>query len=186
MADDVNIRITGLPEFISRLRALSLDMQRKVTRAGAMAAGNVFRKAAVANAPILQKPDTRKNNPRVPGTLQKAVYAARSRIKSKPGKELIVVGVRSDKASAARGKGAFYWRFVENGHLVRGPGQKIKGGTNRATLERNRLKAGGAKFVPPVFFMKRAFSDNQDAAIKAFNERIEKRIQKANKELNER
>lgn len=186
MADDINIRITGLPEFSRRLRALSLDMQRKVTRAGAMAAGNIFRKAAVANAPMRQEPYGNTKAPRVPGTLKKAIYAARSRVRSKPGKELIVVGVRSGKQASARGKGAFYWRFVENGHLVRGPGQKIKGGTNRATLERNRLKAGGAKFVPPVFFMKRAFADNQDAAITAFNERIEKRIQKANKELNER
>lgn len=186
MADGVDVRITGLPEFKSRLRALSNDVQRKVTRAGAVAAGNVFRKAAVANAPVLQKADTRKNNPRVPGTLKKAIYAARSRNRSKAGMELIVVGVRAGRQAAASGKSAFYWRFVEGGHLVRGPGQKIKGGRNRAGLERARLKASGAKFVPPVYFLRRAFADNQDAAVTAFNARMEKRIEKATRELNER
>jgi HK97 gp10 family phage protein len=186
MADGVDVKFLGLPEFSTRLRALSFDMQRKIVRAGATAAGVIFRNAAIANAPTLKQRDTRKVNPRVAGTLKKSIYAARSKVKSKPGIEVIVIAARSGGKAAKSGKSAFYWRFVEAGHLARGRGQKVKGGTRRAGLERARLKASGAKFVPPVEFLKRAFKDNQDAAVKAFNSRIAARITKAQRELNER
>jgi HK97 gp10 family phage protein len=186
MADGVEVKITGLPAFSVRLKELSADMQRKVIRAGSMAAANIFRKAAVANAPSLKKPDTRKKNPRVPGTLKKAIFAGRSKKRSTPGKEMIVVGVRSGGKAAKTNRDAFYWRFVEDGHLVRHSGQKIKGGKKRAGLERTRLKAANATFVPAVKFMARAFKDNQDAAIAAFNKRLEARIQKAQRDLNVR
>lgn len=186
MADAVSAKMTGIPAFSTRLKALSGDMQRKVVRAGAMAGGVIFRKAAVALAPTLKKPDTRKKNPRVAGALKKSIYAARSKSLSKPGVEVVVVAARTGSKSAKSGKSAFYWRFVEGGHIARGPGQKIKGGTRRAGLERARLKAGGARFIPGVGFLKRSFKDNQGAAIKAFNARIEARISKAQKELNVR
>lgn len=186
MADGVEIRITGLPAFSARLKELSNDMQRKVVRAGATASAQVFRKAAVALAPVLKKPDTRKVNPRVPGALKRAIYAARSRTKSKPSAEVIVVGVRAGSKETKSAKTAFYWRFVESGHLVRGKGQKIKGGTKRAGLERRRLKAAGAKFIPGVQFLARAFKEKQEEAVKAFNLRIEARLVKARKALNVR
>lgn len=186
MADGVDIKWIGLPEFGGRLRALGGDMDRKVVRAGAMAGGGVFRKAAKANAPVLKKRDTRKVGARVPGQLAKAIFAARSRTRSKPGVEVITVAARTGGKGAKAGKGAFYWRFVEGGHLARGPGQKIKGGTRRKALERSRLKAGGATFVPPVYFIKRAFDSNQGNAVKAFNSRIEARLKKAQRDLNVR
>lgn len=186
MADGPEIRITGLPAFSSRLKELSADMQRKVVRAGATAAGTVFRKAASANAPTLKKPDTRKKNPRIPGALKRAVYATRSRKLSKAGTEVIVVGVRSGGKESKSAKTAFYWRFVEDGHLVRGRGQKIKGGTKRAGLERKRLKAAGARFIPGRKFLARAFKSEQQASVKAFNLRIEARLKKAQRDLNVR
>lgn len=186
MADGVDLKFTGIPAFSSRLKALSSDMQRKVVRAGATASGVIFRKAAVALAPTLKKRDTRKKNPRVPGALKRAIYSARSRSLSKPGVEVVVVAARSGGKGAKSSKTAFYWRFVEGGHIARGPGQKIKGGTRSRALERQRLKAGGARFIPGVGFLKRSFKDNQGAAIKAFNARIEARISKAQKELNVR
>lgn len=186
MDDGVEIRITGLPAFNQRLKELSADMQKKVVRAGATAAGQVFRKGAVALAPSLKNAFARKQNQRIPGALKRAINASRSRKFSKPGTEVIVVGVRSGGKKSNAAKSAFYWRFVEAGHLTRGPGQKIKGGTKRAGLERKRLKASGARFVPGVHFMADAFKGNQDAAIKAFNLRIEARIQKAQRSLNVR
>jgi HK97 gp10 family phage protein len=184
MADGVSIKVTGLPEFKSRLQALGADMEKKIVRSGALAAGVIFKKAAIANAPVLKKPDTRKKYPRVAGTLKKAIYAVRSRSKSQPGKEVIVVAARSGGKGAKTSKNAFYWKWVEAGHLARGPGQKLKGGKNRVALERKRLTASGAKFVPGAFFLKRAFDSSGDAALKAFSSRIESRIEKANKELN--
>lgn len=185
MADRIEVRLVGIPEFSARLQALGRE-QRLIVRAGAQAAGNVFKKAAQANAPVLKKPDTRKVNPRVAGALKRSIFAGRSRFLSKPGVEVVVVSARSGSKAAKSGKAAFYWRFVEGGHLARGRGAKIKGGTRRAGLERARLKASGAKFVPGVDYLKRAFNSNQDAAIRAFNERIEARIKRANKELNGR
>lgn len=185
MANGIDAKLVGLPVFSARLRALGRD-QKKIVRAGALAAGTVFKKAAQANAPVLKKPDTRKRNPRVPGTLRKSIYAGRSRSRSKPGVEVVVVAARAGGKAAKSGKAAFYWRFVEEGHLARGPGKKIRGGTRRAQLERSRAKASGAKFVPGVEYLKRAFNSKQDAAIRAFNTRIEARIKRANRELNGR
>lgn len=183
MADGITAKIIGLPEFQARLEALGADMETKIVRSGVLAAGTVFKKAAQANAPVLQTPDTHKKNTRIAGTLKKAIFSVRSRSQSSPGKEVVVVAV-SGGAGAKADKDAFYWRWVEAGHLARGPGQKIKGGKNRASLERSRLKAGGSTFVPGVFFLKRAFDDNIDKAVAAFNDRIEARIEKANKDIN--
>jgi HK97 gp10 family phage protein len=185
MADGVALKVTGLPEFKSRLKALGADMEKKIIRSANAAAATVFKKAAIANAPVLKKPDTRKKKPRIAGVLKKSIYAVRSKGKSQPGKEVYVIAAKGGKEAKA-GRDAFYWRWVEGGHLARGPGQKIKGGKKRATLERARLTAGGAKSVPGVFFLRRAFNDNQDRAVKAFNSRIETRIQKANVELNKK
>lgn len=180
MADGVAVKFSGLPEFKARLQALGYDMEKRIVRSGALASGTVFKKAAVANAPTLKKPA--KN--RTAGALKKAIYAGRSRIKSKPGLEVVRVSVRAGGKLAKTTRDPFYWRWVEAGHLVRGPGQKIKGGQNRAALERSRLKASGAKFKEGVFFLREAFRGNQGAAIRAFNTRIEARIQKANRDLN--
>jgi HK97 gp10 family phage protein len=179
MADGVNAKLVGLPEFSSRLRALGADAV-KVVRSAALAVGTMYKKAAAANAPVLKKRDTRKKNPRVAGALRKAIYSARSRRKSKPGLEVVTVSVRSKGAKNS----AYYWRWVEAGHLARGPGQKIKGGNRLRALTRDRLKASGAKFVPGVHYLERAFKSNQGNAITVFNGRIEKRIAKANRDLN--
>lgn len=181
MANGASVKVVGLPEFKVKLRELSANMERKVVRAGAMAAANVFKKAAVANAPVLKVP--RKH--RVAGTLRRSIFAGRSKSRSKPGTELIVVGVRQGRKAAKSGRDAYYWRWVEDDHIPRGPGQKIKGGDRRRALERSRLLSRG-KVVPGTFFMKKAFEANQDRAIAAFNQRIAARIEKASKEINRR
>lgn len=180
MADGVTVKFAGLPEFKSRLQALGYDMERRVIRSGALAAGSVFKKGAASKAPILKVPTRR----RITGALKKGIYAGRSRTKSKPGLEVVVVGVRAGGKLSKSSRDPYYWRWVEDGHLARGPGQKIKGGKRRAALERSRLKASGAKFVPGFHFLRGAFAQNQASALRAFSSRIEARIQKANVELN--
>lgn len=185
MSDSVTAKMVGLPEFSARLRALGQDMERKIVRAGALAAGVVFRNQARELAPTLKLNTRRKD--RVPGALKKSIYATRSKSKSRPGLETIVVAGRTGKKGAKKqSASAFYWRFVEDGHLARGPGGKLKGGNRSRELQRSRLKASGAKFVPPVAYLRRAFQTKQDQAISAFNKRIEARIAKAQKALNER
>ncbi|WP_395406304.1 HK97-gp10 family putative phage morphogenesis protein [Pseudoduganella sp. UC29_106] len=184
MTDSITVKMTGIPEFSARLRALGIDMERKIVRAGALAAGIVFRNAARENAPSL-KPNTRRKD-RTPGALKKSIYATRSKSKSKPGLETIVVAARAGSKTSKKGVAtAFYWRWVEDGHVARGPGGKLKGGNRSRALQRSRLKAGG-KFVPGVAFLRRAFQGKQDQAVAAFNKRIEARIAKAQKALNER
>lgn len=183
MADGVVTKVVGLPEFTSRIRALKSDTQTKVIRSGGLAAANVFKRDAVANAPVLQ-PNGRFNRARRPGALKAAIYASRSRTKSTPGKEVFVVSVRERGKKSS--SGAFYWRWVEAGHLARGPGRRIKGGFRSKALQRARYKARGDKFVPGRKFILRAFQGKQQAAIDAFNKRLDARISKAEKELNGR
>lgn len=183
MNDGVTAKVVGLPEFSSRLRALGSDAQ-KIVRAGALAAGVVFRNDARQNAPSLKLGSKRKD--RVPGALRKSIYATRSKSKSKPGMEVIVVAARAGSKTTKKGVAtAFYWRWVEDGHVARGPGGKLKGGNRLRAIQRSRLKSAG-KFVPGVAYLRRAFQGKQDQAITAFNKRIEARIAKAQKALNER
>jgi HK97 gp10 family phage protein len=185
MNDSMMLRMNGLPAFSARLRALGADMERKVVRAGALAAGVVFRNAARQNAPSLKLGNKRKD--RVPGALKRSIYATRSKSKSRPGLEAIVVAARAGTKTGKKGVAtAFYWRWVEAGHLARGPGGKLKGGNRSRELQRARLKQSGGKFVPGVAFLGRAFSGRQEQAVAAFNKRIEARIAKAQKALNER
>lgn len=184
MSDFMTAKMTGLPEFSARLRGLGADMERKVVRAGALAAGVIFRNAARNNAPSLKLGSKRKD--RTPGALKKSIYATRSKSKSRPGLESIVVAARSGSKTNKKGVAtAFYWRWVEDGHVARGPGGKLKGGNRSREVQRARLKQAG-KFVPGVGFFKRAFADRQDQAVTAFNKRVEARIAKAQKALNER
>lgn len=180
MADAISAKITGIPAFASRLRALSLDMQNKVVRSGALAAGTVFKKGAQANAPELKKQDKRRTR----GALKKGIYAGRSRSKSRPGTEVIVVGVRSGKKAGKSGD-PFYWRWQEDGWVPRAPGKRVKGGEKRKALERSRAKAGG-QFVPGRHYFQLSFTSNGQKALEAFNSRLSQRIAKANKELNGR
>ncbi|HEY1182233.1 MAG TPA: HK97-gp10 family putative phage morphogenesis protein [Rhodocyclaceae bacterium] len=181
MANSVEVRIHGLPEFKSRLRFLGYDMERKVMRSAGMAAASVFKRAAAANAPVGKV----NSKTRTPGRLKKNVFAGRSKNRSKPGMELIVVGVRNGKRfqKGKENRDAYYWRWVEAGHVATGPGKRLKGGERSRALQRDRLRTAG-RTVPGVWFMRRAFDANQDKAVKAFNKRIEARIAKAQKDLN--
>lgn len=185
MTDGIKINMVGIPEFSARLRAFSIDMQKKVIRSGAMAAAAVFRNAARNNTPVSK---LSKRGGSTPGTLKKSIFAGRSKTRSKPGTETYTVGARGGAGKTTRKNAvtAYYWRWVEAGHLVRGAGKKLKGGDKSRALQRERLKTAGAKFVPPNAFLRRAFQSKQSEAINAFNKRIEARIQKAQKDLNVR
>lgn len=184
MKEGITVNVVGIPQFAARLRALSDDMQKKVIRSAEMAAAVIFRNSARINAPTSA---TSKNRGASPGLLKKSIYAGRSKTRSKPGLETYTVGARKGKKTTRKNVvGAFYWRWVEGGHLVRGAGKRLKGGDRTRALQRERLKAAGAKFIPPVYFIRRAFQSNQSAALAAFNKRIEARIKKAQKDFNVR
>lgn len=175
---------TNLPEFKSKLNQIKLDLQKKVVGRAASAAGGAMREVARKEAPerpllrIKYVPGTRQNIP--PGLIRRAMMVFRQR--SAPG--TIKVGVMPRMGKRARkGKGSSYLRdayyapWVEFGHIARGPGQRIRGGSRRKRLERERLRKG-ASFVPPNPFMQRAFRKGQKAALDAFYKQLEKAFQK--------
>lgn len=179
MPDGIVVR-TSIPDFRRQLRELSQDMERKVIRSGVAAAATVFRRQVVK---VLQRP--RRSAPikgTPPGTLRRAIYIKRAR-DSVRGKEHYFVGVRQGKKARRRKGGnadAFYWGFVELGHLVRPRGQKIRGGRRSAALQRSRLNAAGAQRVPAYPFLKPAFEQARTEALAKFSERVQERIDKEN------
>lgn len=177
MPDGIALRF-NLPAFKAQLKALGVDLERKIVRSGVAAAAMVFRKQVIALAPVLKAP----KKGRVPGLLKKAVYTKRSR-DSKNGLEHYFVGIRQGKAAQKRKGGsldAFYWRWVEQGHLARGPGSGLKGGKRSRSLQRARLTASGAGSIPAYPFLRPAFNRGQREALDAFNARIQARIDKEN------
>lgn len=169
MADGITIK-TNLPDFKKQLKDFGYDMERKVFRSGVAAAANVFRKLTVQLVPVRT------------GLLKKAIYTKRAR-DSRNGLEHYFVGVRQGKKAQRRKGGsldAFYWRFVEQGHLVRRRGRGIRGGRRSAALQRSRLNASGAARVPAYPFLAPAFQRGKDQALQAFTTRVQARIDKEN------
>lgn len=175
---------TNLPEFKSKLNQIRQDLQRKAVSRAVSAAGGAMRDVARKEAParplnrIKFVPGSRQAIP--PGLIARAMMVYRKR--SKPG--TVAVGVMPRMGRRARkGKGSSYLRdayyapWVEFGHIARGPGQRIKGGSRRKRIERERLRAS-ASFVQPNPFMQRAFRKGQNAAIDAFYVQLEKAFQK--------
>lgn len=166
---------TNLPDFKAQLREFGFDMERKVFRSGVAAAANVFKAKAVQLAPTLRVP--RKD--RTAGLLKKAIYIKRSK-DSRNGLEHYFVGVRQGRAARQRKGGsldAFYWRWVEQGHIARGPGQALRGGRRSKAIQRSRYS--GSR-VPAYPFLAPAFQRAQQQALQAFNDRVQKRIDKEN------
>ena len=175
---ELNVK-TNLPDFKQQLSGFSADFEKRAVRSAGVAAGNVLKKLAIYFAPILNKFDRRRHNPRVPGDLKRAIYSGRSKRKSRRGVEVIQVGFRSAFKKTKAGKikgGAFYGRFLEGGWLPRGPGRKLKGGTRSRAMQRLRNIRGGAKKVTKYAFIAPAFAAGQGAALAAFQNRIALRI----------
>ena len=174
---DINVR-TNLPDFKLQLARFSADFQRKTVKSAVGAAATVYKKLAVAKAPVLNALTySRKKNPRIPGLLRKAIYATRSRSKSGVGVEASFVSFRRGRKGEK--KDAFYGRFLESGWIPRGPGHKLRGGNRSRALQRARNLAGGGQKYRDSF-LEPAFLQGGAAAIRAFTIRIEKRIAQEN------
>lgn len=174
---DVNARI-NLPDFKAQLANFSADFQTKTIKSALSAAATVYKKLAIARAPILNSLQySRKKNPRIAGLLRKAIYATRSRSQSGPGVETYVVSFRKGFKAAKKGQDAFYGRFLELGWIPRGPGQRLKGGSRSKALQRSRSVGGK---ITRYKFLEPAFQQGGAAAIQAFTIRIAKRIDQAN------
>lgn len=126
--------VDGMQQLYDALDRVPRNLQRKTLRRG------LYRGAA------LIRDEARRIVRRRSGTLAKQIRVASSRGSGQRGAVAYRVGLTP--------KG-FYGKFLENGHVARGPGGKIKGGEMRRKVARVVLKAEG-RFVPPYPFMRPA------------------------------
>lgn len=159
---------TNLPDFVRDLQRMSRLVRNRAVRRAASSAGAIFRRFARAEAPVRS------------GVLRRAIYLSRLR-----GARRDEVGYSVRIRQGKRGKGVdgYYGRFVIFGHLVRQPGKVIQGGARSKALQRARLRAAGAGFVPPNDFLDRAFRSGGSAALAEFNRRMEVEIAKVDAQV---
>lgn len=113
--------VAGLIELQDALHQLAPRIARKHLRKAVMAAARVVRDEAKGRAPVYHGAVSKGHPP--PGTLKRAITAARSNSASGPGREVVNVFVRQAKNGSVGQKNikaysrldAYYWRFVEFG-----------------------------------------------------------------------
>ncbi|MCA3000304.1 MAG: HK97 gp10 family phage protein [Rhodocyclaceae bacterium] len=177
------IRVTGLKELNDALNKLTANVALKHARGAVAAGARVIRDAAIENVT--------KGNPEIQtGTLKRAIYSRWMREMSTMERISFFVSVkrgkvyrpktRSTKGGKVRitaDRDAFYWTWVEFGHLARTKKSgAVKGGKRRRDATRNSLKDQGAKFVAARPFMRPAYEANKRKAIEAIRDELTKRI----------
>jgi hypothetical protein len=72
---------------------------------------------------------------------------------------------------------AFYAVMVEEGHLIRGKGQALKGGTQSKAIQRAILIEHGAASVPAHPFMRPALENRAKDAVTEIADEVSRRIE---------
>lgn len=170
------LKVTGLQELNRALGNLASNVQRQYLRGAVAAGARVFKDAAVRNVPVRS------------GKLRRAIYSKWITEASGDSRQTFLVSVRRGKRFQSqtkvnrRGKSvttkdtdAYYWTWVEFGHVATGPKGGLKGGSRRRAAAREKLKSAG-HFVPPRPFLRPAFSSNVNAAIDAVRIELARRI----------
>jgi HK97 gp10 family phage protein len=176
--------INNLPDFKRQLAEVKKKTRASLVRASLRAAANFMAKQVRIEAPMLAK--ATKN--RIPGTLKAAIYASRGKAGADRERYFIAVKKKSRSRGGGRTKkgkvygDAFYWRFLEDGWIPRGPGKKLMGGNRSRALQRRRLIAGGAKRMRIPFF-EPAFKQYSGRALEIFNERMERGFEKLSRDI---
>lgn len=180
------IKVTGLQELNRALSKLNDDVKKKYVRGAVGAGARLIRDAAIKNAGAILAGRTPKSGERRrTGRLQRAIYSAWLAKESTPDSQSFIVSVKrgrnfQSKTATRRGKtfqtsnkDAYYWTWVEFGHVV--TNKKIKGGLRAREKARKPLKAAG-QFIPARPFMRPALESNKTAAIEAVRVELAKRI----------
>jgi len=153
------------------------ELERKMKALGPMIAKKALKSALVAGAKVIRK-ETMDIEPVLTGRLRSATYIKKMN-KPNPFTESVIIGVRhgkkmqkvSQKRFGNMGLDAFYWKFQEFDHLVRGS----KG---RAKHSRISAKTDGTKVIPGKHFITRAFQATKERALAKFKEVLTGNIQK--------
>lgn len=145
------IRIEGLDELRDVLtRTLPENLRGKAVQATLAKAAAPIIRAAKALAPV----DT--------GRLRRAIYSFRNRQSTRT-YESRLISVRRGNRAAKTNRDAFYWKFVEFGHLTR------------------RSKEGPPTFVPPKPFMRPAFEGQKYTALQIIQDQMRAQIERVAK-----
>lgn len=178
------VKVEGLDAVRKALLDTPIELRKKVMFSLLRKAAQPIARAAKANAPVAKRASRRV----IPGLIKKTIGIARSRINNgalgifgvfiKPIKPAGVKRVsRQARRSGLQGPNfgdPFYYRFQEAGfHAV---GSRRVGGGRRSRPE--RVKASGARFIPGLKFMGRAFESQRNNAIGIFKrDAVEKIIE---------
>ena len=181
MSDGVAASITGLEGLMAELRALPALMQQRVIRGAVGTGANIIKREAVVLAPEWTGPVSKGHPP--PGTLKRAIYAARLMDKCTSTTEVWIVGVRSGKAARhygtknskagpTQGKNldAYYGRWVEYGHHVRASK------SDKKNLHSGAVLKTGAYSVAPKPYMRPAFETKKNEAVQAMQDYINRHL----------
>ncbi len=144
------VRVEGLAELKQVLERTLPDRLQGKALQGAL---------AKAVRPIVQQ--ARTLAPVDTGRLRLAIYSKRSKF-SKRGHESRIVAVRRGKKAQKRDRDAFYWKFVEFGHMTRA----------------SKKVAGVPRFIPARPFMRPAFEANKLKALEIVRTELAGEIKK--------
>jgi HK97 gp10 family phage protein len=162
LPDVINIKVEGLKELERKLLSLGPKVGREALRSALGGGAQVIKSGARVLAPAKT------------GRLQRALYVKRMP-KNNPFVEKMIVGVRHGKKMQKAGLDAFYWTFLEFGHLVRPKGHAGKNGKtifSRTPTQR----AQGGKVVAARPFLRPAFEIRKMAAMDRIKQVLQKKI----------
>jgi len=157
------VQILGLEELKRKMITLGYKISRNALKSALVAGAKEIKKEAMNLAPVKT------------GTMRKAIYIKKMG-KPNPFKENVIVGVRSGKKLQRRNLDAYYWRFIEFGHLARPKGKA------RSRSGRVSAAAGGAKMIAAQPFVRPAFENSKVRALGRFKVVLADFISKITKE----
>lgn len=112
--------LQGSAEFAAALRALPVDIEKKVLRKSAISGARVVRDRIKVTAPVASAIVRRGSKPAtLPGTLKRAIVLKFAPERSSNEAQTYVVAVRHGNRQQKYNRDAFYWLWVEKGHRIR-------------------------------------------------------------------
>lgn len=169
------IRLTGVDDLRAALRDLDRSMRRKVLKAALRSAARVIQSDAKSRAPVLQVPTPR----RVPGTVKRSIVVRASKLARRKNMLGVYVTVKASKARVKKDgrQDPFYFRFLEEGWIPRGPGRGLRGSDRKKRAV--RAQDAGRKVQRP--FLGPALQAKSQAAVQAFEREVLPAIAKFNR-----
>lgn len=155
-----SIKIDGLKELEKALKELPLEIQKRPLRSAISAGAKVIADEAISRAPEGET-----------GNLRKALYRYRSRRQSATGKETFLVGVR-------KGKGIY-----GNTRLNRRLNRVGKKYTTQGEAYYWRFLEFGTSKMSAQPFLRPAYENAKERAVKVIKERLGKSIEQQARKL---